>query len=231
MPIRGQLFGRLSYTAFFLIIGLGGFLLLHACRSSMVTHVEPAGTSFFPLAEGNRWVFAADPLTDPQAAGRRDTLLIDRVRYFEGERYYRLKWSIWESLSSARWVHREPDGNVYWADSPGGKKHPFLLFNADVGDTWSTGLNACLDSLRLWEEFAVVETPFGRFDDVQVIGDVTRCADMGWDISAAQGIGPVKWSTISIAGLHQWLLVEAQIQDDQFRALAAGKPLPVNYGI
>jgi hypothetical protein len=230
MPIRGQLFGRLSYTAFFLLIGFGGLLILHACRSSMVTYTEPAGNSYFPLAEGNIWVFAADPRTDPQAAGRLDTLLIDQVRYVKGERFYRLRWNIWDTPDHSRWLHRGADGNVYWADSPGAEKHPFLMFSADVGDTWCAGLNSCLDSLRLWEEFAVVETPYGRFDDVHVIGDVTRCTDIGWDISAAQGIGPVKWANITIAGLHQWLLVEARIQDDQFRTLAAGKPRLVSYG-
>jgi hypothetical protein len=226
MPGRGQLLNRLSYTAFFLLIGLCGLLILPTCRSSIVTHMEPAGTSFFPLAEGNRWVFASDP----QTTARRDTLWIDQAHKVRGERYYRLRWRIWESLGQHRWVHRETDGNLYWADRPGGQKHPFLLFGAEVGDTWSTGLTDCLDSLRLWEEFAVVETPYGRFDDVQVIGDVTRCTDTGWHISAAQGIGPVKWSAITIAGLDQWLLVEAEIQDDQFRTLAAGQPRLVNLG-
>lgn len=215
--------------AFFLAVSVLALAVLHACQSASVDDIQPAGSTFFPLSVGNTWVFTSSrSLPDSTTVVAKDTLLIDESTVVSGKRLYRLLWSSWSGTQSDTWVWRDDSGNVHWTDSPQARSHRFLVFGAKVGETWETGRDGCLDSLRMWEDYAVVETPYGRFDGVQVIGDVTRCADYGWGVSTARGVGPVRWVQVTIAGPIEWLLTEAHVQDDAAPNILAEKTRIVN---
>ena len=80
----------------------------------------------------------------------------------------------------------------------------------------------------MWDDYAVVETPFGRFDGVQVIGDLARCPDFGWAVSTAKGVGPVRWVQETIAGPIEWMLTETRVHDDGAAPVLAEKPRIIN---
>ncbi len=229
MSGRGQLFGRVGFTAFFLAVCLLAMVALHACQFSASDEIQPAGPSFFPLSVGNSWVFTSTRnLADSTSLVTKDTLSIDESATAQGKRFYRLLWTSWSGSQTDTWVYRDNAGNIHWSDSPQGPTHRFLVFGAGVGETWDTGQDGCLDSLRMWDDYAVVETPYGRFDGVQVIGDVARCADFGWGVSTARGIGPVRWVQMTIAGSIEWVLTEARVHDDDAPHILAEKPRITN---
>ena len=232
MPDRGRLVSRIRFTVSFLAVAVGAIALLHACHSLSDDDIHPAGPSFFPLSVGNSWVFTASAsrtARDSAILETKDTLLIDQKVIFQGRRYYRLRWTSWSGAQTDTWVYRDHIGNVHWADSPGSEGHRFLMFNAAVGDTWHTGREGCLDSLRMWDDYAVVETPYGRFDGAQEIGDIGHCLDFGWGVTTVRGIGPVRWTQVTIAGPIEWLLTDAQVHDDLSPTLSE-KPLITNNG-
>ena len=75
--------------------------------------------------------------------------------------------------------------------------------------------DACLKSLALIDDYAVVNTPVGRFDGTREIGGGwIDCTDVGWTADFARGVGPVRWEAITIAGPTNWLLVDARIRDE-----------------
>jgi len=229
MPTRGELIDRFRFMAFFLAVSILALALLHACQSASLDDIEPAGTTYFPLSVGNTWVFTSSrSLPDSTTLVTKDTLQIDESVVAGGKRFYRLRWSSWSGTQTGTWVYRDEAGNVHWSDSPQAHSHDFLVFDAKVGATWNTGRDGCLDSLRMWDDYAVVETPYGRFDGVQVIGDVARCSDFGWGVSTARGIGPVRWVQITIAGQIDWLLSEAHVRDDAAPHILAEKPRITN---
>jgi len=231
MPDRGRLLDSLSFTVFFLAVTFGALALLLACHSLSDDGIHPAGPSFFPLSVGNNWVFTASrEAHDSAVQETKDTLLIDQTVTTHGKRFYRLRWTSWSGTRTDTWVCRDRAGNVHWSDSPESESHQFLVFDAAVGEAWHTGRDGCLDSLRMWDDYAVVETPYGRFDGVQEIGDIAQCADFGWGVSTARGIGPVRWTQITIAGSVEWLLTEAQVHDDLSPAPIAEKPRITNNG-
>jgi hypothetical protein len=231
MSSREQLFGKPGFTAFFLVVSLCAIALLHACRSSSNDEIQPAGPSFFPLSVGNSWVFTAmRHFPDSVYLETKDTLLIEETVQADGKKFYRLRWTSWSGTQTDTWVWRDKSGNIHWSDTPQGRSHQFLIFDACVGETWDTGREGCLDSLRIWDDYAIVETPYGRFDGVRVIGDVNRCADFGWGVSMARGIGPVRWVQITIAGTVEWVLTDARIGDDLIPPSLGEKPLITNNG-
>ena len=202
----------------FLVVGV-----LDACRSTSGIH--PAGSSFFPLSKGNVWVFAerADNPAGATVGNAQDTIRIDKVHTVSGRRFYHLT-SNWPGIGPDLWLTRADNGDILWTENPGEETHPFLLFSEDVGETWSTGLPmTCLDSLRMWDDYAIVDTPYGRFDGVHEIGDIAACADFGWGVSTARGVGPVRWLQISFVGVLERVLVSARVQDDS-PAQQAGQP-------
>ncbi len=215
--------------AFFLAVSVLALALLYACQSAPSDDIQPAGASFFPLSVGNTWVFTSSrSLADSTLLVTRDTLLIDESVVAKGKRFYRLRWTSWSGTQTDTWVYRDGAGNLHWSDSPQSPTHQFLVFDAKVGKSWDTGRDGCLDSLRMWDDYAVVETPYGRFDGVQVIGDVARCSDFGWGVSTARGVGPVRWVQITIAGPIEWVLTEARINDDAAPKVLAAKPRITN---
>ena len=193
--------------------------LLHACGTEPTKAIQTAGNSFFPLAVGNRWVFQWDGGDGGQK--RADTVLIDNVAANGEDAYYHLRCS-WPGFEQGRWIRRMSNGNLTWATHPRGPERQFLLFDVAVGTKWPTGLFECADSLSMYEDYAVVTTPYGRFDGVREIGDVGQCMDAGWGIKLARGVGPVAVSWITIAGPRQCLLVDAQVRDDAPTASRAG---------
>lgn len=206
--------GRGLSIAFFLITTLAVVGVLDACHSS--SGIRPAGSSFFPLSKGNVWVFVerADNPAGASLGTTQDTIRIDRERTVSGRRFYHLT-SNWPGIGPDLWLTRADNGDILWTEAPGQELRSFLMFSEDVGETWSTGLPMiCLDSLRMWDDYAIVDTPYGRFDGVHEIGDIAACADFGWGVSTARGVGPVRWLQISFVGVLERVLVSAHVQDD-----------------
>lgn len=196
-----------------------GLLAIAGC-SRHGFDVQPAGESFFPLAEGNRWIFQTatyDAATMPGPA-RRDTVTITGTARRDGVDYYLIE-ATWPGFySSGLWVHRTDDGNLLWSKAPGAYEGTLLNFNAEVGQRWPLGddFGDCLTSLALIDDYAVVTTPVGRFDGTREIGGGwIDCTDFGWTADFARGVGPVRWEAITIAGPTNWLLVDARIRDER----------------
>ncbi len=193
-------------------LALGAIVaILHSCGPEPTKSVQTAGNTFFPLSVGNKWIF----LCEKASIGGRlvDTLRIDAKTSRGGSDYYRLR-GLWPGFEHGLWVHRDNGGNLSWAADGMGPEHQFLLFDAPVGAAWPTGLPVCADSLSMHDDYAVVTTPYGRFDGAREIGDVGHCMDAGWDIRLARGIGPVAYSVMTIAGPNVYLLTGAVVKDD-----------------
>jgi hypothetical protein len=185
--------------------------------------VVPVGESFLPLAVGNRWVYQAegfDATTMPSSA-RRDTVSITAKSVAQGGDFFKLE-ATWPGFEDdGLWVYRAANGNIFVAKTPHVGGSAFLIFDAEVGQRWPVGdqLHGCLSSLALLDDYAAVSTPAGRFDGAKEIGGGwIDCTDFGWTADFARGIGPVRWEAITIAGPTNWLLIEAQIHDENLVA-------------
>ncbi len=190
--------------------------------------VQPVGESYFPLAVGNRWVFQSetyDAATMPGLA-RRDTVAVTAKALHDGAAYYLVE-ATWPGFHPAGlWVHRADNGNLLWSKSPGMSEGTLLNFGAEVGQRWPLGedFDACLKSLALIDDYAVVNTPVGRFDGTREIGGGwIDCTDVGWTADFARGVGPVRWEAITIAGPTNWLLVDARIRDEHREPVVDGQ--------
>jgi hypothetical protein len=188
------------------------FAVLAGCRQAVSRDVHTAGDSFFPLAEGNRWIFTASGID-----GRvlRDTVLIDAKERAGDIDFFRVRAS-WPGFEDGLWVRRDSEGNLLWATRPGGVGGMLLRFDAMIGNRWGTAglLHECIDSIAMFDNYAAVRTPYGLFDGARLFGCLPSCSDFGWGVSAARGIGPVVWYSVTIAGPHEWRLVTADIHDD-----------------
>lgn len=208
---------RASSVAYFLGIVVLVLGIVHACGSQSQLEIHPAGDSFLPLAEGNMWVFEVRSDDDlvPSEMRDLDTVRIDRVIVRDGQRFYRIR-ADWPDLEDHRWLTRVSNGDVYWTTAPGEALSPYLLFSRNVGESWSTGLrDGCLRVLQMNDDYAVTETPYGRFDGVHMIGTPPQhCRDLGWEVSVARGIGPVQWTTGEYNGPQVRELVNARVRDD-----------------
>jgi hypothetical protein len=201
--------------SFGLALVTAGVLMLTGTTSSeqsVAWGVHPAGDSYFPLAQGNQWVFAS--YSDGQETSR-DTIVIDRISYINGWRYYHLCVG-WPGCRDGLWVRRDKLGNLIWAKEPGSEGQPFLRFDSKDGDRWQIdpGLRADIDSLTMYDSYAAVRTPYGLFDGVRSFGCLPSCGDSGWGVSTARGIGPVIWTEPAMAGGHERLLISASVGDD-----------------
>lgn len=206
-----------TVTPFVLILALAG------CARQPVD-VAPAGESFMPLAVGNQWIYqegAYDAATMPMSTSR-DTVSITAKSVVQGVEFFRLE-ATWPGFSDGGlWVYRASNGNVFVSKKPQIGGTAFLIFDAEVGQRWPLGetLHGCLTSLALLDDYAVVNTPAGRFDGAREIGGGwIDCTDFGWTADFARGVGPVRWEAITIAGPTNWLLIEAEIHDDFAGAL------------
>lgn len=199
--------GILAMAALALTGGLAG------CRSASSVGIHPAGDSFFPLAQGNEWLFAA---VTREREVIWDTVRIDAVTRAGGHSYYRLR-AAWPGFSGGLWLRRDAGGDLLWTGRPGENEQPLLMFDAAIGERWGTGagLHQCLEWLVMHDNYAAVATPFHLFDGARTFGGTTNCTDFGWGVSAARGIGPVMWTETTIAGLREWRLVNAEILDDK----------------
>jgi hypothetical protein len=181
--------------------------------------VVPVGESFLPLAVGNTWIFQAEGHEDAvvPTSARRDTLSITGKAAMQRIEFFRLEGT-WPGFSNGGlWIFRASTGNVYVAREPRVGGTPFLIFDAEVGQRWPLDetVHGCLSSLALLDDYAVVNTPAGRFDGAKEIGGGwIDCTDFGWTADFARGIGPVRWEAITIAGPTNWLLIEADIHDE-----------------
>ena len=203
------------FTGLFWIVLVVVSGIFYACNSGTGDEIQPAGDSYFPLSVGNKWYLAqAVPSSSERPAIPTDSIWIDRTETVRGHQYYRIR-SSWPDFKPELWVRRPAVGRLLWTVAPGYKEHPLFVFDERAGYTWFTGRETCLDSLRVFEEYAVVETPYRRFDGVLEIGDVAACSDVGWGVSLARGVGPIRWSMITIAGATEWLLIDAHVDDDQ----------------
>lgn len=200
-------------------------LALTACSRQPVD-VVPAGESFLPLAVGNTWIFEAEGSGDAAAAGstRTDTLRITEKTARQRIEFFRLEGT-WPGFNNGGlWVSRAATGNVYVVPEPKVGGSQFLIFDAEVGQRWplDEDIHGCLTSLALLDDYAVVNTPAGRFDGAREIGGGwIDCTDFGWTANFARGVGPVRWEAITIAGPTNWVLIEARIHDD-FPGLMSG---------
>lgn len=186
--------------------------LIHSCSSDSGANVHTAGTSFFPLAIGNKWILVSD-LSAGMPKSTADTVLVDNRVIRGSKTFYHVRSSL-VFLRSVTWVRRDDEGNLLWCATPGEVEQLFLKFDGPVGHSWRTGMANCDDSLSMRDDYAVVNTPYGRFDGVLEIGDNRCCADAGWAIRLARGVGPVSMVQVTIAGARQWLLSGAQVHDD-----------------
>lgn len=193
-------------------------LALTGCARQPVD-VVPAGESFMPLAVGNQWVYQEDEhdaATMPVST-RRDTVTVTAKSVVQGVEFFRVK-ATWPGFSEGGlWVYRASNGNVFVSRKPQVGGTAFLIFDAEVGQRWPLDetLHGCLSSLALLDDYAVVNTPAGRFDGAREVGGGwIDCTDFGWTASFARGVGPVRWEAITIAGPTNWLLIEAEIHDD-----------------
>ncbi len=180
--------------------------------------LQSAGTSYFPLSVGNRWIFQSERIDEATVpTTRTDSIVVIARTKVQGHSYYHVLGS-WPGFSNGGlWVRRDDSEHVSWAQTPGRDLGVLFDFDAAVGQRWPLGgaFGDCLKSLQLLDDYAVVTTPYGRFDGVrQLGGGWIDCTDVGWAADFARGVGPVHWESISIAGPTSWLLVSATIQDD-----------------
>ncbi|GAB4316484.1 MAG: hypothetical protein Kow0074_04430 [Candidatus Zixiibacteriota bacterium] len=218
MTERSSTITRVASMAWFLGIMVLILAVIHACGSRTQIEIQPAGESFLPLAEGNLWVFEVrsdDGIAESEVRDL-DTVRIDRVIDLDGQRYYRIRAN-WPDLAGHRWLTRAPNGDVYWTEAPGEPLFPYLLFSRDVGETWNTGLaSGCVGVLQMSDDYAVAETPFGRFDGVHMIGTTPQGRHAGcWGLSVARGIGPVLWFSGDGESPQIRRLVNARVRDDE----------------
>jgi len=197
-------------------------LMLTACSRQPVD-VVPVGESYMPLAVGNTWVFKAESYSDAPipTPTHHDTVAITAKVVAQGVEFFRLEGT-WPGFSNGGlWVYRVSNGNVFVAPEPEIGGSAFLVFDAEVGQRWplDESVHGCLNSLALLDDYAVVNTPAGRFDGVREIGGGwIDCSDFGWTASFARGVGPVRWEAITIAGPTNWVLIDARIHDDHSEA-------------
>lgn len=212
-----------------LIAGMAVLMVLYACRSSNTEEIYPAGESFFPLAIGNQWIFRQTPWQLAGAEPRPvDTILIDRAETHDGRRFFHLRGGGSSFLTAGLWVRRDASGDLLWTREPGGAEKLFISHNANLGDTWYAGLGDCLDSLSLYDDYAVINTPFGRFDGVRELGDLAQCPDFGWGIDLARGVGPIRWMRMTISGPQEWVLSDLRISDEAARYAAQERARLIN---
>ena len=201
-------------------------LALAACSRKPVD-VVPVGESFLPLAVGNTWIFQAEGHEDAvvPTPARLDTLSVTGKAVVQNVEFFRLEGT-WPGFSNGGlWVFRAPNGNVYTAKAPHVGGSPFLIFDAEVGQRWPLDepVHGCLNSLALLDDYAVVNTPAGRFDGAREIGGGwIDCTNFGWTASFARGVGPVRWETILFARSTNWVLIDAHIHDDFSGTLSNG---------
>ncbi|MEW5702800.1 MAG: hypothetical protein AB1792_11310 [Candidatus Zixiibacteriota bacterium] len=194
--------------------------ILTGCHSN-ANGGNSLGDSFFPLAKGNRWVFAW--FEHGREMGH-DTVTIDMAAVVDGVKYYRAQ-AHWPGFAGGLWIRRDAAGNLGWVEHPGQRQTVFLYPSAKVGERWATGFAAdpCADTFAMSDDYAIIATPYGLFDGTRQISAVNQCADNGWGISLARGIGPVSWEAITIAGPRHWLLIAADIHDDPLNPRATAR--------
>jgi hypothetical protein len=204
--------GRAVVVVFVLLSTLVTGIAISGCRQALSRDIHTAGDSFFPLAEGNRWIFAA---TGNHRQGVRDTVVIDAEETVGDITFFRLRAS-WPGFEDGLWVRRNQLGNLIWAKQPGGTGDDLLRFDAPIGARWGKSglLHDCVESVAMYDNYAAVRTPYGLFDGARIFGYLPSCSDFGWGVSAARGVGPVVWQTVTIAGTNEWRLVSAEIHDD-----------------
>ncbi|HEX9750914.1 MAG TPA: hypothetical protein VGB22_06490 [candidate division Zixibacteria bacterium] len=170
--------------------------------------VDAQTRPLFPLELGNEWTYLAQGGIQD---GEKRTLAIDSAVTRDHRRYFHLS-----GFPISLWVYRDRSGNLQWVDHPGSAASPFLRFDADVNEQWESHLSDC-GSSWMADDYAVVETPYARFDGATIIVIDNGCLDRGLSVSVARAVGPVYWETISISGPTQWLLTSVHINDIDVR--------------
>lgn len=113
-----------------------------------------------------------------------------------------------------QWVWSSDYSNrIYWLSSEG---YAELLVDFDdpVGTQYRTNVDGCSDVVELTSKNKIVSTPAGQFNDVVQLSFRGYCRDSGlMTASFVQGVGLVKWRSLSIAGEVESFLTTAVIDN------------------
>jgi hypothetical protein len=186
------------------------FYLLTSCTQDQGAKNEPVGT-FFPLAEGNKWVFLRQG-SGTDSAFATISIGYDSVRTgTDGlEHWYYLQGGGF--LKQGLWVRRDSVGDLWCTDMDFQTPVPFLLPSRVPGEKWLFR-NFCIgpDTLVVSDTAAKVYVPSGDlFQGVRKITAEAACPKGEREIFLARGVGPVRWLTQSAA----WDLIRSQVRDD-----------------
>ncbi len=159
---------------------------------------------YFPLALGNRWVYAQRGF----AGGGQRTVEVTLADQFQGVTYFELT-----GFASAQvWVRRNAAGELVQWDPAGDKL--WYAFAAPERFSWRPELpEPCTARAELVSRSEEVQAPAGRFAPVLVIRyDNGGCADAGLlEEVFAPGVGLIRRTEQTIGGPRIYELAFAQI--------------------
>lgn len=173
---------------------------------SRLQAAEPAITELFPLAVGNRWVYAARGRFEQQAR----VVTINSRQRIGNFVYYELEgWSYAPAL-----VRMTPTGRLMAYNREAAREELWYDFAAPEGGGWTPEFrNECTGTATVLSGKTNVAVPAGDFADAFLVGyRGTECADAGFSEEAfVPGLGPIKQGQISLVGETVWVLVEAHV--------------------
>lgn len=169
------------------------------------TAIAAAGQDYFPLQQGNQWVYR-----QTVGVGTSEGWTIDAgdTQSFAGNEYFRLNGF---PQRTPLWV-RQAGSRLVFYDQDAGRERPWVDFGAAINDRFPAEIDPCNSTASIAERGVEVKLAIGTFADALRITYLPSCADAGiTEEIYVPGIGLAKRTYTTIAGPRTYELAYARV--------------------
>jgi hypothetical protein len=161
-----------------------------------------AGPDYFPLHQGNQWVYrcsgaCAEPLAVAEIAG---------TAYLHGRWY-----SHYRGLGTAAWLRQDAEGSVWAFDPATGTESRWYAFSASEGQGYATTLDPCSTRAAMASRAYAYQGPAGVFPETLRLVYSGPCVDAGLTEEVFyRWTGLMRRTETTVAGPRTWELIYAR---------------------
>ncbi len=158
-----------------------------------------AGPDYFPLHQGNQWVYRCSGACAEALAVAE----ISSAGYFNGRWY-----SFYRGLGEAAWLRQDAEGTVWALDPATGAETRWYAFSTPEGQAYATSLGPCSERAAMSSRKYGYQGPTGVFPETLRLTYSGPCPDAGLTEEVFyQWTGLMRRTEITIAGPRTWDLV------------------------